>query len=172
MKLNKIMKGLILTIPIVVITACSFYKNANNSNEAAIIDNTSNNINISSHSVHSDNQARLQIQDLHCNNIIYFNLNEHNIRSEFVHVLDIHANFLCNNPKNKVIIEGHTDALGTPEYNIALGERRANAVKMYLHNKGVSTDQIDVISYGKEKPAVLGHNKLAYAKNRRTVLIY
>ena len=56
-------------------------------------------------------------------------------------------------------------------HNISLGQRRANAVKMYLQGKGVSADQISIVSYGKEKPAVLGHDEAAYAKNRRAVLV-
>ena len=87
-------------------------------------------------------------------------------------MLDAHAAFLRNNPSYKVTVEGHADERGTPEYNIALGERRANAVKMYLQGKGVSADQISIVSYGKEKPAVLGHDEAAYAKNRRAVLVY
>ncbi len=65
-------------------------------------------------------------------------------------MLDAHANFLRSNPSYKVTVEGHADERGTPEYNIALGERRANAVKMYLQGKGVSADQISIVSYGKE----------------------
>ncbi|MGQ7179132.1 peptidoglycan-associated lipoprotein Pal, partial [Escherichia coli] len=83
-----------------------------------------------------------------------------------------HANFLRSNPSYKVTVEGHADERGTPEYNISLGERRANAVKMYLQGKGVSADQISIVSYGKEKPAVLGHDEAAYSKNRRAVLVY
>ena len=71
-----------------------------------------------------------------------------------------------------MIIEGHADERGTPEYNIALGERRAAAVKSYLQANGASGEQLSIISYGKEKPAVLGHNEAAYAKNRRAVITY
>ncbi len=62
----------------------------------------------------------------------------------------MHANFLRSNPSYKVTVEGHADERGTPEYNISTGERRANAVKMYLQGKGVSADQISIVSYGKE----------------------
>ncbi|MGL4959463.1 MAG: OmpA family protein, partial [Plesiomonas sp.] len=72
----------------------------------------------------------------------------------------------------KVVVEGHADERGTPEYNIALGERRASAVKMYLQGRGVNAEQVSIVSYGKEKPAVLGHTEDAYAKNRRAVLVY
>ncbi|MGP1955120.1 MAG: peptidoglycan-associated lipoprotein Pal, partial [Arsenophonus sp. NC-QC1-MAG3] len=83
-----------------------------------------------------------------------------------------HATFLRSNPSIKVIVEGHTDERGTPEYNIALGERRANTVKFYLQSKGVNGKQIAIISYGKEKPAIQDNDEAAYAKNRRAILVY
>ena len=106
------------------------------------------------------------------NNIVYFGLDKYDVSSDYAQMLDAHAAFLRNNPSYKVTVEGHADERGTPEYNIALGERRANAVKMYLQGKGVGADQISIVSYGKEKPAVLGHDEAAYAKNRRAVLVY
>lgn len=98
----------------------------------------------------SEEQARLQMQQLQQNNIVYFDLDKYDIRSDFAAMLDAHANFLRSNPSYKVTVEGHADERGTPEYNISLGERRANAVKMYLQGKGVSADQISIVSYGKE----------------------
>ena len=97
----------------------------------------------------SEEQARLQMQQLQQNNIVYFDLDKYDIRSDFAAMLDAHANFLRSNPSYKVTVEGHADERGTPEYNIS-GERRANAVKMYLQGKGVSADQISIVSYGKE----------------------
>ena len=87
-------------------------------------------------------------------------------------MLDAHANFLRSNPSYKVTVEGHADERGTPEYNIALGERRANAVAKYLQALGVPVSQISIVSYGEEKPLVLGQGEEAYAKNRRAVLVY
>ena len=105
-------------------------------------------------------------------NIVYFGFDKYDVTSEYAQLLDAHAAFLRANPSVRITIEGHADERGTPEYNIALGERRANAVKMYLQGKGVSADQLSIVSYGKEKPAVLGHDEAAYAKNRRAVLVY
>ena len=93
----------------------------------------------------SEEQARLQMQQLQQNNIVYFDLDKYDIRSDFAQMLDAHANFLRSNPSYKVTVEGHADERGTPEYNISLGERRANAVKMYLQGKGVSADQISIV---------------------------
>ncbi|ADU68450.1 MAG: peptidoglycan-associated lipoprotein Pal [Pantoea sp.] len=170
MQLNKVLKGLMLALPVIAVAACSSHKNNNNDQTGMGADGaygSGQNGNMS-----SDEQARLQMQQLQQNNIVYFGLDKYDVQSEYAQMLDQHAAFLRSNPSYKVTIEGHADERGTPEYNIALGERRANAVKMYLQGKGVSADQMSIVSYGKEKPAVLGHDEAAYAKNRRAVLVY
>lgn len=86
--------------------------------------------------------------------------------------LYIHSNYLRENNLVKLIIQGHTDEIGTSEYNIALAEKRANFVKTFLHLQGVSYSQIYIVSYGKEIPIDLEHTNEAYKKNRRVVLIY
>lgn len=174
MQLNKVLKGLMLALPVMAVAACSSHKNNNNDQTGMGADGAygagagmNGNGNMS-----SDEQARLQMQELQRNNIVYFGLDKYDIQSDYAQMLDQHAAFLRSNPSYKVTIEGHADERGTPEYNIALGERRASAVKMYLQGKGVSADQMSIVSYGKEKPAVLGHDESAYAKNRRAVLVY
>lgn len=175
MQLNKVLKGLVLALPLIAIAACSSNKSANNdqSGEGMLGAGTGmGNNGANGGNMSSEEQARLQMQQLQQNNIVYFGYDSYDVRSDFAAMLDAHANFLRSNPSYKVTIEGHADERGTPEYNIALGERRANAVKMYLQGKGVSADQMSIVSYGKEKPAVLGHDEAAYAKNRRAVLVY
>ncbi|MBV4368700.1 peptidoglycan-associated lipoprotein Pal [Erwinia sp. BNK-24-b] len=174
MQLNKVLKGLMLALPVIAVAACSSHKNNNNDQTNGMGDDANGGMNsgMNGGNMSSDEQARLQMQQLQQNNIVYFGLDKYDIQSEFAQMLDAHANFLRSNPSYKVTVEGHADERGTPEYNIALGERRATAVKMYLQGKGVSADQISIVSYGKEKPAVLGHDEAAYAKNRRAVLVY
>ena len=172
MQLNKVLKGLLLALPVIAVAACSSHKNNNNDQTNGMGMGDGSNSGMNSGNMSSDEQARLQMQELQKNNIVYFGLDKFDIQSEFAQMLDAHANFLRSNPSYKVTVEGHADERGTPEYNIALGERRANAVKMYLQGKGVGADQISIVSYGKEKPAVLGHDEAAYAKNRRAVLVY
>ena len=177
MQLNKVLKGLLLALPVIAVAACSSHKNNNNDQTNGMgadgayanggMNGSGNGGNMS-----SDEQARLQMEQLQRNNIVYFGLDQYDIQSDFAQMLDQHAAFLRSNPSYKVTVEGNADERGTPEYNIALGERRATAVKMYLQGKGVSADQISIVSYGKEKPAVLGHDESAYAKNRRAVLVY
>ena len=84
-------------------------------------------------------------------------------------VLDNQAKFLNQNPSLKVTIEGHCDERGTREYNLALGEKRASAVKDYLISVGINSERISVVSYGKERPQVLGSNKAAWSMIRRSV---
>lgn len=105
-------------------------------------------------------------------NTIYFAFNSENIQDEYLAVMQKHANYLKKNPDARVIIEGHTDERGTPEYNIALGERRARSVARYMQNLGVDVNQLSIVSYGEEKPALEGHNEAAWSKNRRAVLNY
>lgn len=103
---------------------------------------------------------------------VYFDFDRSTIKSEFYGILDKHAAFLVKNPSQSVVIEGHTDSRGTPEYNIALGERRAKAVETYLQNAGVSASQISVVSYGEEKPVDFGTSEYSFAQNRRGVVVY
>lgn len=103
---------------------------------------------------------------------IYFEFDQSTIRSEFVDVLRAHAGYLNTNRSATVRIEGHADERGSREYNIGLGERRANAVRNFLEAEGVSASQINTISYGEERPAALGHDEISWAENRRAVLVY
>lgn len=165
MQLNKVFKGLMLALPLVAVAACSSNKNDDQTD-------TSNNVPVVDQGPTAEELARQQLEQLKQTNIVYFGFDKYDVTSEYAQLLDAHAAFLRANPSVRITIEGHADERGTPEYNIALGERRANAVKMYLQGKGVSADQLSIVSYGKEKPAVLGHDEAAYAKNRRAVLVY
>jgi peptidoglycan-associated lipoprotein len=105
-------------------------------------------------------------------NVVYFDFDQASVKSDFHSVLDMHAAFLVKNPGQSIVVEGHCDNRGTPEYNIALGERRAQSVETYLMNAGVSSAQVSVVSYGEEKPAVQGGSEFAFAQNRRGVVVY
>jgi peptidoglycan-associated lipoprotein len=98
---------------------------------------------------------------------IHFDFDKYNIRPEDAEILKENAALLKKYPKVKIQIEGHCDERGTTEYNLALGERRANSGKRYLVSLGISPDRISTISYGKERPLDPGHNEEAWAKNRR-----
>jgi peptidoglycan-associated lipoprotein len=98
---------------------------------------------------------------------IHFDFDKYDILPEDAQILKENAALLMNYPKVKIQVEGHCDERGTNEYNLALGERRANAAKKYLVSLGISADRISSISYGEEKPLDTGHNEEAWAKNRR-----
>jgi len=98
---------------------------------------------------------------------IYFEYNKSSIRPEYQPVLENISKWLAKNTKQQLLVEGHCDERGTDEYNLALGERRALAVRRYLVALGVSADRVHTISYGEEKPAVIGSDEAAWSKNRR-----
>jgi peptidoglycan-associated lipoprotein len=102
---------------------------------------------------------------------IHFDFDKYEVRPEDEAILKENAAFLKNNPKMRIQIEGHCDERGTVEYNLALGERRANNTKKYLVFLGIPADLISTISYGKERPLDKGHNEEAWAKNRRAHIV-
>ena len=102
---------------------------------------------------------------------IHFDYDKYGIDGESEGVLRSQAQWLARYPGKSVTIEGHCDERGTREYNLALGERRANAAKNYLVGLGVDASRITTISYGKERPVALGSDEAAWAKNRRAVTI-
>ncbi len=102
---------------------------------------------------------------------VFFATNESILTTMSRDTLRKQAAWLRDNSNLNVVIEGHADERGTREYNLALGERRANAVKDYLITYGISSDRISVISYGKERPVDSGSNPLSWSKNRRSVTV-
>ena len=102
---------------------------------------------------------------------VFFATNKSSLTTKSRETLRKQATFLRKNKNLSVTIEGHADERGTREYNLALGERRANAAKDYLMTYGVSSNRISVISYGKERPVDSGSNPLAWSKNRRSVTV-
>ena len=102
---------------------------------------------------------------------VHFAVDQYDIDAESRAILDAQAAWLARYPNVRVTIEGHCDERGTREYNLALGERRANAAKNYLAERGVSAGRMSVISYGKERPIALGSDDASYAQNRRAVTV-
>ncbi|MEQ1581161.1 MAG: peptidoglycan-associated lipoprotein Pal [Steroidobacteraceae bacterium] len=104
--------------------------------------------------------------------IIYFDYDRAEIKPEYVSVVAAHARFLNGNASRKVRLEGHADERGSREYNIGLGERRAQAVRRALLLQGVTEAQITTVSYGEERPAAAGNDEAAYSRNRRVQIGY
>lgn len=104
--------------------------------------------------------------------IVYFDYDRAEIRPEYVPIVAAHAKFLNGGSARTVRLEGHSDERGSREYNIGLGERRAQTVRRALMLQGVTEAQITTVSYGEERPAVQGGDESAYSKNRRVELVY
>jgi peptidoglycan-associated lipoprotein len=106
------------------------------------------------------------------NRLVYFDYDSYAIRPEFQGVIEMHAKILKGDKAKKVALEGHTDERGGREYNLALGQKRAEAVRRAMALLGVSENQMEAVSFGKEKPAVQGSTEAAYEKNRRVEITY
>lgn len=104
--------------------------------------------------------------------IVYFDFDSFVVKPEFQSLLEAHARYLKASSARRLVIEGHTDERGGREYNLALGQKRAEAVRRSLGLLGVQDAQLEAVSFGKEKPAVQGHTEDAYAQNRRAELSY
>jgi peptidoglycan-associated lipoprotein len=117
-------------------------------------------------------QLDAEQQDLLSKRVIYFEFDSSVVKEEYVEVLKAHAQYLSEHPGTKVILEGHTDKRGSREYNIALGERRAQAVEKLLLLQGVSPSQIQIISFGEERPAAFADDEESYSLNRRVEILY
>ena len=103
---------------------------------------------------------------------VYFGFDEYTVQTKYQKMLSAHASYLKANPKQKIIIQGNTDDRGTAEYNLALGQRRSDAVRKSLNLMGVSDNQIEAVSFGKEKPKAEGDTESAWAENRRADIVY
>ncbi|QJR79820.1 peptidoglycan-associated lipoprotein Pal [Alteromonas pelagimontana] len=187
MQLNKIMRSFMIALPVVTMMACSSgpteeelaaernrvaQEQAEAERQAQAAEEQRVQAESAQRMERQQEMVQEQMEALKKEQTVYFDFDRATIKSEFQTLLDRHAEFLVQNPDQKVVIEGHTDQRGTPEYNIALGERRAQAVETYLRNAGVSNSQLSTVSYGEEKPAVMGSTEYAQAQNRRGVVVY
>jgi peptidoglycan-associated lipoprotein len=114
-------------------------------------------------------QALVQLKS---KGIVYFEYDSAEIPARYLDVVSANATYLVKYPTARVRLEGNTDERGSREYNIGLGERRAQTVRRALLAQGVADAQITTVSYGEERPAVAGHDEAAYAQNRRVVFVY
>jgi peptidoglycan-associated lipoprotein len=187
MQFNKVLKGLVIALPLVTMAACKSGPTAEEleaqKNEAAQAQAEADRLAAEARAnqvqtgtvepmMSPAEKMKMEMQALMSEQTVYFDFDRSTVNADFYSILDKHAAFLAKNPGQSVVIEGHCDSRGTPEYNIALGELRAKSVQTYLLNAGVSSSQMTVVSYGEEKPAVNGSTESAFAKNRRGVLVY
>ncbi|RLA02193.1 MAG: peptidoglycan-associated lipoprotein Pal, partial [Gammaproteobacteria bacterium] len=121
--------------------------------------------------ISAEEQMRLESEEMRSARTIYFEFDDATVQQQYLEVLELHAKFLMESGVT-VTLEGHADERGTQAYNLALGERRANGVSQYLMNYGLSASQINVVSYGEERPADAGHEETSWAANRRVEISY
>jgi peptidoglycan-associated lipoprotein len=98
---------------------------------------------------------------------VFFDYDKHHLRDDARRILEGNAQLLQGDPAVSLVLEGHCDERGTVEYNLALGERRAQSVKSYLEQFGIDPSRLKTVSYGEERPFALGHNETAWSQNRR-----
>lgn len=103
---------------------------------------------------------------------VYYDFDKYAVQSQYKPVVDAHGAFLLSHPASKVVLQGNCDERGSREYNLGLGQRRADSVRKVLAAKGVKDSQMETVSFGKEKPHNPGHNEKAWAENRRTDIVY
>ncbi|MGO1247097.1 MAG: peptidoglycan-associated lipoprotein Pal [Oceanisphaera sp.] len=177
MQMKKLLQSLAVALPMLTLAACS------STSDSETLSGTESEGSYQEGGVQTggiqnggapsaEEQMREQYEALRRENVIYFEFDQDEVSGHYAQVLEAHANFLRSNPSVSILIEGHADERGTPEYNIALGERRAKAVTSYLQSLGVSGAQLAIVSYGEEKPVDASHTESAFSKNRRAVLVY
>lgn len=175
MQVNKVLKGLMIALPVLAMTACSSSDDAVNASGAETNQTTTSSDSntvvspMSSYGQLTEQELKDKVME---EQTVFFAFDNATISSDYQDMLAAHAVYLTSNPSVSVTIEGHADERGTPEYNIALGEHRAEAVEKYLQALGVQASQMSIVSYGEEKPLVRDHNEAAYSKNRRAVIVY
>jgi peptidoglycan-associated lipoprotein len=122
--------------------------------------------------VQADTAGATQQGPVNVSRLVYFDYDSYSVKPEFQSVIEAHARFLRQNGNRRVVIEGHTDERGGREYNLALGQRRSEAVRRALELLGVRDAQVEAVSFGKEKPAAQGSDENSWAQNRRAEIAY
>ena len=122
--------------------------------------------------VQADSAALNEAGPANVARIVYFDYDSYVIKPEFQSIIESHARFLKSNPSRHIVIEGHTDERGGREYNLALGQRRSEAVRRALGLLGVGDSQVEAVSFGEEKPAAPGGEETAWSQNRRAEIAY
>ncbi len=146
--------------------------NANGLGDNASGTDGSNSANTTNGKGKNSQNGEVSMADLLTVRLVHFDYDSSDLSNADYQTLQAHAQYLSQNPTAKVLLTGHADERGTREYNMALGERRANAVQAFLNSNGAKSNQLDTVSYGKEKPLNDGHDESAWAENRRVEIVY
>ncbi|MDX1900583.1 MAG: OmpA family protein [Gammaproteobacteria bacterium] len=170
MNLKKLMQIMVVCGGVAALSACSHLQH---NGQSANGDDTSGSVQASGagdgDSISDNDNAGSQSAS--AKRIYYFSFDKSDIRPQDKSAILANANYLVNHPNSRIILEGHTDPRGSREYNVALGERRANAVFDLLKSRGVNANQVRVVSYGQEKLAAPGRTEQDYQLDRRAVIV-
>ena len=169
MKLKRIAQITMISCSILALAACSSARK--NADDASVMDMNAGGAQASGVNDGSSFGDSGSKDSLH-KRTYYFDFDKNDVHAEDRPAVFANANYLMAHPGARVIVEGHTDPRGSREYNVALGERRANSVAELLRSKGVNSSQIRVVSYGAERLASAGHSDGDYQLDRRAVLVY
>jgi len=171
MQLKTVVHAILLTSSLLLLNACSAPGNGSKSGDQYTGTYDGNGARTSGLGDSSNYGDAGSQRSLVMQRTYYFDFDRSAVRDEYKPAIYANANYLMQHPNMKIIVEGHTDPRGSREYNVALGESRANAVADLLRSKGVNATQIRVVSYGSERPAVSGHDEEAFQKDRRAVIV-
>ena len=175
-----LIKTILLIVPVLLLSACGGSESVTKSDEsvATVEDRSIGEDEDGTQSHGTMDSAGFDSSDLNDPDsplsirVIYFEYDSHTVLADYRPAVEAHAAYLASHPETSITLEGHADERGSREYNLALGENRANALKQQMVLMGASPDQITTVSYGEERPAEDGHDEEAYSLNRRAELVY
>jgi len=171
MLIENIVKKSLVALCVLGLAACSTTPDSSTSSDTTPADTTPVVETVTEPAMSHEDHMRMESEQQRQARTIYFEFDDSTVQQQYLAVLELHAKFLIESGAT-VTLEGHADERGTQAYNLALGERRANAVATYMMNYGLSQSQINVVSYGEERPADSGHDAGSWEKNRRVELVY
>ncbi|MFC1659459.1 peptidoglycan-associated lipoprotein Pal [Pseudomonadota bacterium] len=159
-----IRKFLMIALSLSVITGCQSMRDMDEGDEYEVVK--------SEKSAEKINEKTMdQVEQVEVSDKVYFDFDKFNLKRDAKKTLDLQSEWLKQEKSIKILIEGHCDERGTREYNYALGMRRANAVKEYLVKKGISKRRMKTVSYGEDRPMLVGSGERVWSKNRRAVTV-
>lgn len=171
MLFQKTTKRMLLTLSVLGLAACSTTPDAPAEEPMPVVEEAPVVETITQPQISAEEKMRMESEQIRSARTVYFEFDDSTVQQQYLSVLEAHAAFLVKSGLT-ITLEGHADERGTQAYNLALGERRAKSVAQYLMNFGLASGQINVVSYGEERPADDGHTDSSWEKNRRVELNY
>lgn len=172
MQLKKLTQVLLMVVSVMAIAACTHTKKNMDPNDPSSYNDPYNRAQASGAGSNSNFVDGVGSQHASAKDVYYFDFDKSIVKSADMPAIYAKADYLLSHPKAKIILEGHTDPRGSREYNVGLGERRANAIAEILKSRGVNPSQIRMLSYGAERLAAQGHSETDYQMDRRAIFAH